>query len=529
MRDTMLKNRAIYFGINTLAMLAFLFSNFSLINLGVFAVTAALALYFSVLRNKEREPACAFLPVLLFFDVLLYFGLHAHSLWECFSTDQFHVPPDLVIIVAIGGAALALIGVAPSRRWIGWLGSLLFGAALISAVWAEGDLARLAFQQTPEIKTLLLLYVLLTALWFFCVKISDRAATDDGYSQVARRNSWLTVILLSLFAGANLLERDWIISLLPRWEEAVHDLPADMLVWWKVLIAALILAVCAAALCEFKDKSIGTDAYVMLSFMGAIFLSTLLYACFFPLKWVVLLVYAQLAVTPIRAFAKGLAQFRLRYEKYFAAVLLLSTLGTVFLQYNLWLNLLVTAVVTVAIYHLSKPELRKQYGRLFWCAAVLSISAECAGLLLALRWHTANLIMLTLVTVMALVTMLILNMPHPAGKRPRGILGGAVCVFFALICAVLMARHGVKIDLCRSELTAQIEVKAAPRGGDNEIVSLRCGWSDLGQEAPVISTDLHSTEETLAIEGDRLTIEAVDRYGVRTTRTVWCLWHRLAQ
>lgn len=529
MRNLVLKNRAIYFGINLLVMFSFLRSNFSLINLGIFAVAVGLSLYFSVFQEKANEPACTFFPVLLFSDVLSYFALHALTLKESFSADPLYLLSDTVIIAAVIGAVLLLIGILSSHRWPGWLGSLFLGAALLSATWAGGNLDLLTLQQPPAFKVLLFLHAVLATLWFFCVQVAERAVSGAGCLGVIRRDNWLTAILLCLFAAVNLFAPNWVRSLLPQWEEMIHSLPASLLVWWKILIAVLILSICAAALCEFKNESVGTDAYVMISFLGAVFLVVALYNCFFPLKWAVLLIYAQLVIAPIRIFAKGMARFRLRNEKYLAAALLLSLLGTVFLQYGLWLTLLITAAAMTAIYHLSKAGVREQHGRLFWIVVVLSIAAECAGLLAANRWHTANFILLTLTTVAALATMLILNLPHPAKKRPGVLLNGAVCVSFALVCTILAFQHGIKLDLHHDAPNAQIEWGATPYGADNRIVSLQYSWSEINQETPETFRNLRGTEGTLTVEGDRLTIEAVDQYGVRTTRTVWFLRPGLIQ
>lgn len=522
MRNAILKNQAIYFGINLLVMLLLLIFNYSPVNIVVFLVVAGLSLLFSTLHSKTNESACVFLPVLLFLDILLYFALNAPAFQEHFSFELVYTISSLVVFMVIAGVGLTIFGLKVSRRWIVWVGSLFLGVAFISANEADRTLDLLA---SPSFQVLLALHVLLATLWFFCVQISDRAAPNDKYTSTVHRNSCLTVILLCLLTATNLLEREWIISLLPQWKRLIYDLPANVLVWWKLMIAVLVFSVCAVALCEFKDKSVGTDAYVMFSFVGAILLAIVLQACFFPLKWLVLLVYAQMVITPIKIFMKGYTQFRLSCEKYLVAVLLLSILEAVFLQYSLWLNLLVTMVVAMAVYHLSEAELRKQHSRILWSAVILSIAAECAGLLMVNRQHTANFIILVLATVIALATMFILNTPHPAGKRSSLILEGAVCVSFALICTVMVFRHGTRIDLRYSEPAAQIELDAIPNGKDNTIVSLQFSWSELGQKEPAAATDLCGRHEVLAVEGNKLTIEAVDRYGVRTTRTVWFLWH----
>lgn len=492
--------RAVYFGLNALAMLPALISAFSLISAGVYLAVEALLGYLFIRRGGENAPAAEDLPLLLFFDVPLYAGLHYELLISRF-TSEFPLNVNRIVLFLIFAAAFGIAGLKLKKRVLKWISVLLLGL---------GGFASMRMSALFQ----LVLYAAFVCMWMAVSIISERLNPNK-----AARNNWLGAILTVFFTAAVLCEGEAVFYLGGEWRAVLSFAGGLLSTPWKALLFTVGIALCALLMCSFDPWEAGIDARLLLTFASLAALSAFAGRRFFVYSLPVVGAAVVLSITALAGFASGKSR-----RWYFPVLLALSCMLALTLLYDgLWLTLLAIAVSAAIFRRLSRKNEFYKESSSFWmlipiCGFAVSLSWLCFK-----RLSTPGILVLILITAVTLAALWVLGRPHPAGIWAGNRYRVAICAAFAVLCAATLCRGGFSADTQYTDYKVSVEVGC--RDGDAVLDSISYTWTDafgLDESAEHLYLNRERTSSAnLSWQNTRLVIRATDSLGVSTRIVVW--------
>lgn len=518
-KNITLKNRIIYYILNALIIFITLIPSLKWVSFGGY-IAIMLLIFFLVVFRKRRsdEPACVNLPIFFFFDGLLFLALRVQSMRIYFSLESLTEFAGIALVPAGIGIFLCLISLN-RQRWLGWIGSLVAGCAFILGIWSGGS----ALLQSPssDCLSLIICYSVLASAWFFSAQISDQCALAENRKEVVNRNNWFGIILFIIFTASVIFEKDYYCAILPTMIELKQQLPLMLLSWWRVLIAVLLLLIVSVALCDLSKRTITPDAYVMLSLAGAIVLVSVYYHNYVKFNWGLLILYSLLTIYSLKPFLEERTLLRLNCYQFIPALIVALLLTNVALFYGLWLNVLFSIIIIVAIYSLTDYRTMDKHIRFLGIVVLLSVFSEAIAYSAWARFSPYNLTALIAVSAISIAFMVIIHKRNPGGRQPPRFVSVTVCFLLLLMCLPVCLRHGSKISIaCDDSIsTVSIDVKAV--GKNNQIDSVSYYWTDFLGRRQTQSFLIDGLSDQTDIQGERIVVQSIDAYGIQTTRAFW--------
>lgn len=504
MNNTLL-NRGIYFTMNALLSALALMGNISLITVCIFLAVQALTGFLFFRAPVREAPAAADLPLLLFFDVLLYAGIRYELILRGLDLSQNSAPFDNILVTGVFSAAFGLFGLLKKKRTPKWIAALFLGfGAFLSLT------SLYVFQ--------FLLYVLFVLMWMAASIVSERI--DRGK---AVRNNCFGVLLCALFFAVYLFEPQLFMALGNEWASVIAFAGGLLATPWQVLLIAVGLIALSLPMCPFSPGRVTVDACVLLTLASLTVVWG--FAGWRLFMWSPLVAAAAVvpAIICLTRFASGKDA-----HGFFPVPLALGGILILYLAYDgLWLTMLAIAASAAVLRFASRKIEYYKESPVFWMLIPLCVFAVSLSWLLFKRRSVPGVLVLILITAVTLAALWVLERPHPAGLRAGFRYRAVICGLSALLCAVTLCRGGFAANIEPSAQGDTILVEIRCRDRDATIGQVSYVWTDpLGLEEGIHYKKLylsgeHSTAATFSCQDERLVIRAADSLGVSTRIILW--------
>lgn len=508
--------RIIFFIVNALLAILQLFTAFSL--WGMVRLIVALALVAVVMfRNMdETVPAVSYLCWLFALQCFAYVSTHFDAIAAQYVPERFesyvrlmseHPRPDITLMLWTG-IILPCIGISRKGQfWLTGVGGGLAGLSIVLTLWTTGELTNLAFRNCGRavVATTLFLFVYWTVIVYVVCKTQEN-----------KQNECLAIgsILFVVFVAINVCGLEYVTSIARGLERTLLTLPDEWFSWWRVTIACALL-IGAGFLAHEEVEAAGNGwADEKLLYVSAVlvFALRILMSNYYVYSW---LFYLVLVAITLHAFSNALdfkPTFGLQADSFFVADAVAFTFFSLLLCWGLRANVLLT-VGFLLIFYYQKPKTDEKAKRK-WLLIVTLIVGEAFARMASWRLSIDGCVVLGMVYVMAVVTITILGMKHPAGK-----LVYSGCYALIAICVAV---------LCLASLRSPIHVDAITQGAsvtvitesDSEANRLQNSyvWKDAHGQAVTEDGSLKQGEQTIPIQGEILTVTTTDSRGVTCMR-----------
>ncbi len=192
--------------------------------------------------------------------------------------------------------------------------------------------------------------------------------------------------------------------------------------------------------------------------------------------------------------------------------------------------LMMAGVVWDVVFDISATERDRSIKTAVTC--VISIALVTAARVYESRMKVEHLVLLVFVTVLFAVFLVIVGRVDSDGLTlfQNRLLGTSSVALFLIFCLVLSFKGGCSVEIHLNE-NQQAEVSVTARGKENGIAEIEAKWTDDPMKEILINkkTELPeaepyqdvSEEMILPVGNGKLTIEATDTFGRKTTVTQW--------
>lgn len=512
------RNRLIFFALNFALILPFIVKHYFLWGLVGVAVLLLAAFYLTVVKPGHDAPASRDIPVLLFFDACIFFGMSYEVLLENFEIENCFILLDYLQMQCLGllvaGVVLSILASRKQKLiWIKGPANTAIGAAFIMQVWSNGELLDPVFNRGGE--AVLALYLMCSLIWYILCVVSHCIDPD-----MSKRNHWLSAILLCFFCALCLTEYPILLEFTQELKTMVLLIPTANFAWWKVALSAAVLLGCAAASYDYDSRAMGSDSLVLSFLASGIVLLKVLMSNYFTFSWVIFLVFLLGTLRCLKLEQNQYKMLRLASANYLAAQFCALFLTVMLIKAGLWINVLILGVYGLLFYATAGKGKPKRTMR-HWLT-VLSLPAVFS---VAYVWY-ARFSLDTLLIIAAAYAVfggaiVIICWPHPNGLTGPVCYKVIICGFMVLLCLIVSTRYGTdaQIQFDGADHTASITLSA--RGRENQVESATYSWSDITGKTIGEERTLSGTETVLPIEGEKLTLTITDTYGFVTTKTEW--------
>lgn len=512
-----------FFILNLAIIIPRLVKSFSFLGLVGTIIILLAMFYVVVIRQKSEAAACRDLPVLLFFDVLVYLVTDYKSLLHNFMAAEGGILRGSIgtwpIILLLAGLVICvLMRHKTAAVWWKTLGKTLIGAAIVMQNWSDGEIMDPVFYRGGAY--FLALVLLFAVAWFVSCVIA-------GYADptTSKRNNRLANILLLVLTLLCTVDMAATYEFTDGLEEAFLAFPTSGLAWWKVLIVLLVLL--AATLVAHVEEETAPYQFDSLFFgfaaSGLVLLKVLAIA-YFSFNWIIFLVFLLSAMRCLRNETKQAKTLKMSNPNFRSVQFAALLVATLLIKSNLWINVIILAVYAWVFYVTRGKNKDGKRGLPFWLGLLLFPVVFAMAYIWQLRFDAKESILLLLLAfAVAAGAMIILHWPYPDKPEVPKKLKCLLCLFMLVLCLIAMWQRSTRVHIGAAEESGVAEVGILMPNGENKLKSVSYYWSDATGE--MIGTEQKTSVSmsliAMKIRGEKLTVTITDSNGREITRTQW--------
>ena len=472
-----------------------------------------------ILKSNEQLCATAFLPVFIFFDVVIFAAglLEPNFRAGILLPGGFAIHSGAWVIPALIGVVLFLF-----KGWLGDLGGTLLSLSVAFALWGDGSIINP--ELTPEAKTLLLGTLIVNLIWFI-LKMFSRTNGNEK-EKMNRRLGMLVFVLGAVFC---VLFQNFIYvraGQIGRW---MNSFSSVVLPWWKTILLTVVLQLLAFAMYNFDDDCMTADAAVCSAIAWSIVLVKVILSNYFPYSWLVLAVYFVVSFVVLFTLKADGQVMGLREYMLYPALFIVLLLSVAFIRAGLLLNVIFGLFFVLAFYNACRKNGNEKNRTLRWILVLCCIVAGGITFVWLKRYIAANVIMLLAEFVVAAAAVIIVNMRYKAEGEAYSGASVFICIVLALLTLLTVGPKGTRIKFSPDDDGSALTVEITSRGRKNEISSVEYTWDagvfQGGEESEQLQGDGSEQSFSLEVLGKSLSVTAVDANGIRTSKSYWLpLW-----
>ena len=507
------RNRYVFLVLNLVFTLYVFFHNPTL--LGALVVAFLNIFLVVTVLNKKRSSRYALceLGTFLLADLVIMTGVNLNDIIVYQKQDLtesfgFNVSsPFLLIGLIIVGLALFILGLSGVLNPI--------GATLILVGFIYKDYG---YSSAPYFsRTGLLILVLSVALywvWYY-LSVLIRTVDSNCVSDCKRISIGLIVFQVAMIK----LEKDFIVFKLGELLRFFGNAENDFLPWWKLLIFEVVL-VCAAISVYLNSGKNKTDFLMTSAIAFFPLMLSILVNAYFTYNILMALFFGAILYECISHEASGTKGFR------YGNIALLTTAMAgfpiiVFLTRRDLLGVVLVTLVFMILYHLKFDDIKEDLGsNLFWLCVLCNIFLETVAFVSVKKSSLHNISILTVAFIFSVVTLYVINWPHPSKKKAPVYMNIVICVCFALICLMPVIKYGIHLNLTVKSGTASefvLKRKDKAKSGGSVLYY----WNDQGFKRTSEDTVMEGSQMTIPVESEMLVVKALDKHGVTTNYRYW--------
>lgn len=504
-------------------MIPIIVRNYTLIGLGTSAVLLLISAYIIIIKSNSNIPAGAYYTTLVFFDFYIYMGLQYKILKSGFALENLphifntFIENHLCLYLLIFGGIVGFIGLTKHKvTWFTGIGAAAIGSAIILNIWSNSNVKDLQFVAGGD--ALLATFLLSVLVWTVFLEISVRIVPEKRTT-----NIWFGVILLASIIMLCTTDYEFIQSVIVNnLSSKILALPTTAFAWWKVILSCVVLIGCSIAMYDNKHKEnqVGVDSFLMIVSAIFVFAIKLLMENYFVYNAFLMLF---LIVATFRCLHNELLNkktCRLNTVTFLIVETVTFILALYMLKAGYWINTIVTITFVIIFYSQYERMKSSETKNFLWIVIISCLIAETLAWQWKIRFSVEGVIIMATVYVMSVVTILIVNYPHPNKIIPHKNIKIFLCVCVALLClASIRTTMKAKADVSTDNEVVTISVEA--KGKQNNIESISYGWTDYRGRTIGDKQTLIESGQEIPVLSDVLKIIATDSKGYRAIYYYW--------
>lgn len=505
--------RFAFLGVNVALALAQLLSGFSAWGLVRVAIVIGIVLYVMLRAKDDKRPVASYLCLFFVAQFAVYLMVHFDAIAACYveqniryySTNLFKRVDAVVLTAGIVLAAFGLI--SKQRLWCFPLGGGLVAIALVAPMWSMGYLLEFNFVDGGRA----VVYGAAAAALFWTASVF---VVCKAWPQMRKACIVLSIVLSVAFVVVNICCYNYVTSIAGQLNTRLLESPNTVLSWWRVVLCCaflILLGIIAGGEEGASQEGLVDKAYLFLCAVMVFGLRVIMSA-YSVYGWALYLVLLAVSLWAYANACEGKQTLGFSVDVFYAVTAGLFLVFAMLLSWGLWANAFVTFVFLVYFYLRISTGYKKEAYR--WVAVVTFLVAEAFARMAVWRYSVGGMVLFGVVYAMAVATIAIIGMKHPANKEVSRVYYGVVVACVALLCLASL-RSPVHVDAKtnKNEVTLTTAVE-----GDGNRLKVSYVWKDsrfrlLGKEQ-----GLSGSAQTIPIEGEMLTVTAVDSHGVKCTR-----------
>lgn len=509
------KHNLCFLILEAVIMLPLLVRNFSWVNLGAYIVLGGWLYYTLMVKEVYRGNPGALVSFMIFLDLVLVCFMQVSGVWEHKEVLKEWLDSGLAKMVE----RFALFVVPAVIYWflakrirqktlLRWITMEVVVFFIVIVDFGSGIIKRMIISRTGLM--ILIFYTAVSVMWFAAADISRKCA---GLTEI--RTGWMSIALFVMFFGY--LYTPPFIQYMMQLPERYRLFTETYMSWtWIVIMVTLSLA--AGMILKPKDKQeSGTSMLVLWGFAGFCLIMKLAQVWYFTYVWAVLLLYLLLLVVCFDIERKKDAA----EDEFYGMSMLFLSAGFAFLIFaanrGFWALFLSAALIFLVGCIPSEKNSFKESLIFLLMMVFLAL-----GFMFHLRGCKENYIAAAVITVFGIITCMLMTWEHPAGimivKMSRRV---SLCALMALLLLIVCMRGGSKIKVGQKQGENTVAVSVEAKGKENEVAESYYYWTDAKGKKVSEDIQLRSSGQELEMQTECLTIVAVDKNGIKTTRKVW--------
>lgn len=472
-------------------------------------------------KKNVNNSASSHLSLLLFYDILSFFGVFIEVLWARridIKTESF-ATGSLVnfLIFLIIGIFMYWYGCSQKKGFLfEWIGVLLAGSSIIlyfCSNWESTNILQPIISANGVF--LLYTYAILTIIWFLTAQIS--------YLSKKRERSGIAAMTMTLFALTFLIfyfDFPYINELTVLFINNFESLKDTMFAWIKILPIAAVLIGLA---CTMMNENQKIDSYIYLFLGTSLLLSKLLFEHYFTNNFLILLIYSLFA---LRIFQHELVDKTNKNDEeyvtpfYLFFLFFFMVVSLFLIIHGLWLNIVVILVFFLYVYNTDYNWSELGNNNKFWYVFLIIIFAFMFIWEAKVAASKELFIMMLYLLILFLFILYILNQYKTHQKQNTGYFKFTVCMMSLFLFYSIGYRETIAISIDEHE-NGEVEVKLDELQNMESIDSAYYYWTDNFHNKLTEEIMLEEITTAIPIQGDKLRVVVTNDKGIQTTKESW--------
>ncbi len=544
-----------------------------------FMLLSGLSVFFNIRQNR---PALRIVPLLAFYDVLIYATLFFANVIKVkriasFSafmhvfhlSDFFEHSASITILVITAIVFIIFSLFALSNKY-----SDTFTSVLITL---ESIVLSLFFAWQQSVnssygRVVLAITILVSIVWLFICSYSNIVTTGEKRGTAFYSLIFSIIVLCFNFFFANNSAKGLnVFFVIP--ETITDSVARKMYPWWLAILLTVVFIAAGTFLAVLADGEDDVRNYADAKFFYAIavlaFLSKLILSNYFAYSFVLYIGILIIMDTDIRKDISRIEK-KEKNDRYYdvedfifrSLRLLYLTICSVFIiqmaENMLYLTLVIALILMYMLYKLvdnfTKKEILEKDSvktvldglpKSYHFSIVVLAAVLTASLVYHYRFSIGNFILLAIlvVTVMLVFTAMKRKLPNNIKLSEMNTVKWIATLFVIIVCIVLTSSSGAKLKMVYDESKSSTTISVSTNK-KTTIKKIEYKWDNglvydgyqmivkdidpirFDKQVKSITGKKRETELTLPVQGENLTIWITDANGVQTTRTLWYpIWY----
>lgn len=539
-----------------------------------FMLLSGLSVFFNIRQNR---PASRIVPLLAFYDVLIYGTLFFANVIKIkkiasFSafmrvfhlSDFFEHSASITILVITAIVFITFSLFALSNRYSDSFTSVLITleSIVLSLFFAWRQSSNSSYG-----RVVLAFSIIVSFVWLFICSYSNIVTTGEKRGTAFFSLVFSIIVLLfNFFFANNSVKGLNVFFVIP--ETITDSVARKMYPWWLAILLTVVFIAAGTFLAVLADGEDDVRNYADAKFFYAVavlaFLSKIILSNYFAYSFILYIGILIILNTDIRKDISRIEK-KEKNDRYYdvedfifrSLRLLYLAICSVFIiqmaENMLYLTLAIALILMYMLYKLvdnfTKKEILEEESvksvldglpKSYHFSIVVLAAVFTASLVYHYRFSISNFILLAIlvVTVMLVFTAMKRKLPNNIKLSEINTVKWIATLFVVVVCIVLTSSSGAKLkmeyDESKTSTTISVStnkkttIKKIEYKWDNGLVY--DGYQMIVRDADPILFDKQvksiagkkrETELTLPVQGENLTIWITDANGVQTTRTLW--------
>ena len=539
-----------------------------------FMLLSGLSVFFNI---KQNRPALRIVPLLVFYDVLIYttlFFANVIKVKKITSVSDFlsvfHLPDFfeqsasvvILVITAIVFVTFSLFAFA-NRFSDSFTSVLITLESIVLSLffaWRQSS-------NSSSGRVVLAVSIIVSFVWLFICSYSNIVTTGEKRGTAFYSLIFSVIVLLfNFFFATNSTKGLNVFFVIP---ETITDAVARKIYpWWLAILLTVVFIATGTFLAVLADGEDDVRNYADAKFFYAAailaFLSKFILSNYFAYSFVLYIVLLIVLNADIRKDISRIEK-KEKNDRYYDAEdftfrslrLLYLAICAIFViqmaENMLYLTLAIAVILMYMLYKFMDNFMKKEIleedsvksvldglPKSYHFAIVVLTTVFTASLVYHYRFSISNFIFLVIVTVTVMLVFSAIKRKMPNNiKLPEiNTVKWMATLFVVIVCIVLTSSSGAKLkmeyDESKTSTTISVStnkkttIKKIEYKWDNGLVydgyQMLVMDSDpmtFEKQAKIIKGNKRETKLTLPVQGENLTVWITDANGVQTTRTLW--------